>query len=83
VTGRQITAKKPRVSSLLLGAIPFVATCFTVSAWDRIDPMVLGVPFNVFWLSLWLVLTPLCLWGAYRLESARDRSSRPEDRDAA
>jgi hypothetical protein len=30
--------------------------------------MILGLPFNFFWLVSWLVLTPLCMWGAYRLE---------------
>jgi hypothetical protein len=32
--------------------------------------MVLGLPFNFFWLISWLLLTPLCMWGAYRLEAA-------------
>jgi hypothetical protein len=30
--------------------------------------MILGLPFNFFWLISWLLLTPLCMWGAYRLE---------------
>lgn len=64
--------KRPAIGSLLLGLIPFVGTCFSVSLWDRIHPMVLGMPFNFFWLTSWLVLTPLCMWGAYRLETRRD-----------
>ena len=60
--------KKPSLGSLLFGLIPFPAGCFTVSWWDRIDPRVLGIPFNFFWLMSWLLLTPLCMWGAYRLE---------------
>ena len=80
VTDGPFTARKPHVTSLLLGAIPFAASCFTVPLWDRIDPMVMGIPFNVFWLCLWLMLTPLCLWGAYRLESARGRDSNTKDR---
>ncbi len=70
--------KRPSIGSLLLGLIPFVGTCFSVSLWDRIYPMVLGLPFNFFWLTSWLVLTPLCMWGAYRLETRRDpeRQSR-------
>jgi len=39
-----------------------------VSLWDRVYPMILGLPFNFFWLISWLLLTPLCMWGAYRLE---------------
>jgi len=60
--------KRPHISSVLLGLIPFIAICFTVSLWDRIDPVVFGLPFNFFWLIAWLVLTPVCMWAAYRLE---------------
>ena len=63
------TAKKPRLASLLLALIPFAAMCFSIPVWDRIDPIVLGMPFNLFWLTAWIVLTPLCMWGAYRLEA--------------
>jgi uncharacterized protein DUF3311 len=60
--------KRPSLGAILLGLIPFAATCFSVALWDRVYPMVLGLPFNFFWLILWLLLTPLCMWGAYRLE---------------
>ena len=68
--------ERPARGSLLLGLIPFIALCFTVSFWDRIYPMVLGLPFNFFWILLWLLLTPVCLWIIYRLEGSRtDRRS--------
>jgi len=60
---------RPSIGSILLGLIPFLAICFSVSLWDRIYPLVLGLPFNFFWLIAWLFLTPLCMWGAYRLET--------------
>jgi Protein of unknown function (DUF3311) len=60
--------RKPAWPSLLLGLIPFVAICFTVPLWDRVNPIVAGLPFNLFWLILWVLLTPLCMWGAYRFE---------------
>ena len=69
----------PSLGSLLLGLIPFVAVCFTVALWDRIDPMVLGLPFNFFWLISWLLLTPLCMWGAYRLETRHMRESTTKE----
>jgi len=61
-----------------MGLIPFVAICFTVGLWDRIYPVVAGLPFNIFWLILWTLLTPLCLWGAYRSEqrSAAQETAR-------
>ena len=65
--------KKPSFPALLLALIPFAAMCFSVPLWDRIDPMILGLPFNMAWLLCWIVLTPCCMWGAYRVESARDK----------
>lgn len=70
-------AKKPRLATVFFALIPFVAMCFTVSIWDRIHPIVLGLPFNFFWLTLWIVLTPLCMWGAYRIEAPRNKGDQP------
>jgi hypothetical protein len=39
-------------------------------------PRVLGLPFNFFWLILWLLLTPLFMWGAYRADEPRARDTR-------
>jgi hypothetical protein len=70
----------PRLPSLLLALIPFIAMCFTVPLWDRIYPRVLGLPFNFFWLTLWIVLTPLCMWAAYRIEASHQEATR-HDKD--
>jgi Protein of unknown function (DUF3311) len=42
--------------------------CFSVPLWDRIYPRILGLPFNLFWLSLWIVLSSACMELARRLE---------------
>jgi hypothetical protein len=76
---QRFRAKRPSLGSILLGLIPFTAACFSVSLWDRVYPMVLGLPFNFFWLISWLLLTPLCMWGAYRLEVPH--SSKPRRKD--
>lgn len=67
--------RRPSLGALLFGFIPFCGACFSVSLWDRIYPIVLGLPFNLFWLISWLALTPLCMWGAYRLETRRTPKS--------
>ena len=64
--------KRPSLGAILVGLIPFIAVCFSVSLWDHINPTVFGLPFNFFWLVAWIVLTPLCMWGAYRLEQRRE-----------
>jgi hypothetical protein len=66
--------KKPSRGALLFGLIPFVAMCFSVPLWDRVHPVVLGIPFNLFWLISWIVLSTLCMWAAYRVEAARHRA---------
>ncbi|HEV2177183.1 MAG TPA: DUF3311 domain-containing protein [Terriglobia bacterium] len=65
--------KRPSLGAILLALVPFVAMCFSVPLWDRVDPMLLGLPFNLFWLISWIVLSTLCLWAAYRVEAARNR----------
>ena len=68
-----MTLERPSVVAILVALIPFVALCFSVALWDRIDPMLLGLPFNFFWLICWIVLTPLFMWVAYRIEARRHR----------
>ena len=63
--------KRPLLGTIFLGLIPFFAICFSVSAWDRIYPMVFGLPFNMFWLLSWIVLTSGCIGAMYRLEASR------------
>lgn len=68
---RVVTSRKPSLLAVLCGLIPFAGMCFSVALWDRIHPIVLGLPFNLFWLIAWIVLSSLCLWIAYRLETSR------------
>ena len=63
--------KRPTLLSLVLSSVPFVGMCFSVSLWDRIEPRVLGIPFNLAWVMTWLVLTPLVMAIVYRLERNR------------
>ncbi len=69
-------ARLPSARALLLGAIPFAATCFSVSLWDRIEPRIFGVPFNLVWLVGCILLSTVCLAMAYRIDVARDEKSR-------
>jgi hypothetical protein len=63
--------KRPSSVSVLLSLIPFAAMCFSVSLWDRVAPRILGLPFNLFWLIAWMVLTPALMAVVYRLERNR------------
>jgi Protein of unknown function (DUF3311) len=68
---------KPSLAAVLLALIPFAAMCFSVSLWDRVYPMLFGLPFNLFWLICWIVISSCCMWVAYRIEGARRRSGGP------
>jgi hypothetical protein len=54
--------------ALVLGFIPFLTLVFALPFVNRIHPMILGLPFVLFWILLWVAMTPLVLWTAYRLE---------------
>jgi hypothetical protein len=63
-----VSVPRPPKAALVLALIPFAAMCFSVALWDRVHPMVLGLPFNLFWLVSWIVLTSVCMWAAYRVQ---------------
>ena len=66
-------AQKPGAGAVLLASAPFLGMCFSVPLWDRVHPLLFGLPFNLLWLIGWIVISTLCLWGAYRLETAREK----------
>ncbi|MBT2733667.1 DUF3311 domain-containing protein [Bacillus sp. ISL-7] len=55
---------------LLLIILPFISQLAVLPFVNRIDPVVLGLPFLQFWLFLWIVLTPLCTFGIYQLQKS-------------
>jgi hypothetical protein len=70
--------KRTALLSLLLASLPFAAICFSVPLWDRVYPLVLGLPFNIFWLVAWMPLTSVCMWGVYRLRGNAGTGSDAE-----
>lgn len=69
-----VMARKPALGAVVLGLLPFFGMCFSVSWWDRARPFVLGLPFNLAWLIAWIILSSLCLWGAYCVQARREDS---------
>ncbi|MGH3624586.1 MAG: DUF3311 domain-containing protein [Sciscionella sp.] len=63
------TSRTPgRTLRLLLALIPFVGLCAAIPLVNRVTPYVLGLPFFVFWIALWSVLTSACMAGVYLLD---------------
>jgi len=63
--------------ALGVGAVPFAALVLALPFVNRLRPMVFGLPFVLFWILLWVALTPLALFLADRF----DRRDRPAGRD--
>ncbi len=72
---------RPSLAAIIVGLIPWMAICFSVVLWDRVEPMVLGLPFNLFWLVLWIVLTPVVMWAACRIETTHRSGDTVDPRE--
>ncbi len=72
--------KKRMMPAWILGLIPFLTLVFALPFVNRIEPVILGLPFILFWILLWVALTPFILWAAYRLEQKNgspDQGDKP------
>jgi hypothetical protein len=55
-----------------LAAIAFFAAYTLALTWpgvlpfNRVHPLVLGMPFNMFWVALWVALGGIALWAIDR-----------------
>jgi len=58
-----------------LGAVPFLMLVFALPFVNRVEPVILGLPFVLFWIAAWVALTPLALFLADRV----GRKNRPPD----
>lgn len=52
--------------SLLWLIVPYALFVFALPLANRIDPVILGLPFLAFWVLLGVVLSPLAIWLASR-----------------
>jgi len=71
--------KKGTKYALILGAIPFVTLVFALPLVNRIKPVILGLPFILFWILCWVLLTPLILFIAYILERKINKNGEEEE----
>lgn len=53
---------------VLLAAVPIAALSLGVPLVNRVEPRILGLPFVLFWIVAWVVLTPAFLWSIGRVE---------------
>jgi hypothetical protein len=77
---KEVGMKKGTRIALILGAIPFITMVFALPLVNRIEPIILGLPFLLFWLLAWVVLTPVILAFAYKLEKKYNPPEEEEDK---
>ena len=51
-----------------LSALPFIGILGGIFFANRVEPYVLGLPFALFWITLWVLLTALIMAVVYRLD---------------
>ncbi len=51
-----------------LSALPFLGILGGIFFSNRVQPYVLGLPFALFWVTLWVLLTALIMGIVYRLD---------------
>jgi uncharacterized protein DUF3311 len=66
--------------SLLWLAVPFVAFVLALPLANRVDPVILGLPFLFFWALVCVLLSPLAIWLAARSDPFY-RRDEPEPTD--
>ena len=64
--------------ALACGAVPFLALVGALPFVNRIRPVVLGLPFILFWILAWVALTPVFLFLA-DVFLRRDRNGKDGD----
>jgi hypothetical protein len=70
-----VTRRHP-VAALVLALIPVVALVAGLPFVNRLQPVVLGLPFLLFWILGWVLVTPIFLTVAYFLiDTKADRTS--------
>ncbi|WP_328539182.1 DUF3311 domain-containing protein [Streptomyces sp. NBC_00344] len=53
-----------------LGAVPFIGILGGIFVANRVTPYVLGMPFILFWLVMWVALSSASMAVVYRLDPA-------------
>ena len=52
----------------LLAALPFLGLLGGIPFANRVTPFVLGLPFILFWIVLWVVITSVIMWVIYSMD---------------
>ncbi|WP_341319112.1 DUF3311 domain-containing protein [Paraburkholderia sp. IMGN_8] len=54
----------------VLAALPFIGMLLGIAFVNRVEPLVLGMPFVLAWIVMWVVLSSIIMAVVYRLDSS-------------
>ena len=63
---------RPRALRIAIALLPVLAFAVGTPLLNRVEPQVLGIPLNLAWIILWILLTPLCLLAIERLRRSQE-----------
>ncbi|MFL9983714.1 DUF3311 domain-containing protein [Paraburkholderia sediminicola] len=64
----------------VLAALPFIGILLGVPFVNRVEPLVLGMPFVLAWIVMWVVLSSIIMAIIYRLDpSNRQLAAEAEE----
>jgi hypothetical protein len=76
-TAREPLMDKRMKIAILLAAVNFLGAIWPVTRWvNRIQPFVFGLPFFLFWTTLWIFVCFINLAICYRLTRERKEDRR-------
>ena len=61
----------------LLSIIPFIGVLVCIPFVNQVKPYVFGMPFVLFWMVMWVVLTSVILAIVYKIDPT-NRESEPK-----
>ena len=63
----------------ILAALPFIGILLGVPFVNRVEPLVLGMPFVLGWIVLWVILISIIMAVIYRLDPTNRQTAVDSD----
>ncbi|ALL66596.1 membrane protein [Paraburkholderia caribensis MBA4] len=67
------------MSFRLLAVLPFIGILLGVPFVNRVEPLVLGMPFVLAWIVMWVVLSSIIMAIVYRLDPVNRHAHSGEE----
>ncbi len=62
---------RTRALRIAIALLPVLAFAVGTPLLNRVEPQILGIPLNLAWVILWILLTPICLLAIERLRRSQ------------